>query len=71
MKTNRQIANQMLVEILAEYLVKYPNIRFSQALFNLNIVIQNGHGNWLDDYYVEPSEILNRIGNKQNEENKE
>lgn len=35
---NRQTANLEILKMLEEYFMKYPSIRFGQALANLNIV---------------------------------
>jgi hypothetical protein len=61
---DRQAANQIILNKLTEYLQANPDMRFSQALGNLNIVI-NGYDypkdNWENDYYTEPTEVLKRM----------
>lgn len=62
----RQEANRQILAVLANYIESYPDIRFSQALSNLGIVKQGGDYSvgsyWRDEYYVEPYEILKRLG---------
>ncbi len=55
---DRYSANMEILDILKEYLTTYKDIRFSQALFNLNII-----GNNTIDYfyYQEPKFILRKI----------
>lgn len=58
-------ANREIVKILAEYIEKYPDIRFSQALYNLSLVNTYESGNgpnfWYDEYHTESETILKRI----------
>ncbi len=68
---DRQTSNLLILTILSDYLKKYPDIRFSQALLNLNIVkqldVQPRHPNdwpdqrWADEFYLEPEDLLKRI----------
>lgn len=66
---NRLKDNLEVLKILKQYLISNPDIRFSQALANLNIVVRQGsafdvftqYKGWKDEYYLEPMFILNRI----------
>lgn len=60
--------NKKILEILEEYLVSNPEIRFIQALWNLKIIdneIIEGNGHDIivpiDRFYEEPNETLDRI----------
>ena len=54
--TDKRIeCNREILRKLSEYLTANPDMRFSQALMNLNIV--NGY----NDYYLEPDEVLKRM----------
>ena len=70
---DRQTSNLLILTILSDYLKKYPDIRFSQALLNLNIVkttnySATGDGDmenpiiaWADEYNLEPEQVLSRM----------
>jgi len=49
-------ANLELLRILETYLRTYPDMRFSQALINLDMVQLDK-----DDFYTEPTELLKRV----------
>jgi hypothetical protein len=56
-KPQERLANNLQVlRILEAYLRTYPDIRFSQALYNLDIVRSER-----SDFYTEPSETLRRV----------
>ena len=55
-KLDRKRYNNALLVILTDYLTKYPDIRFNQALLNLGLVVTNK-----DDYYTEPDKVLIRV----------
>jgi len=63
--TKRQVANRQLVEILATLVNQYPDLRFGQILSNFDFVLtaDSGTGGMalLDEYHVEPEEILKRV----------
>ena len=63
--TDKRIqCNQEILRKLSEYLSKYPDMRFSQALLNLNIVSDAYHhcdSYWADEFYIEPEEVLKRM----------
>lgn len=53
--------NMEILDILRQYLTTYKDIRFSQALYNLNII----NDNTLDYFfYEEPKHILRRMKEK-------
>lgn len=57
-KQARQEANAQLLSKLRKYLNNNPNIRFVQALFNLNYIKVDSNGQIIDTYNEEPSETL-------------
>lgn len=67
--SGRLHANLMIVQILKQYLEKYPDTRFGQALENLGLVKYNvdmdtGKSSWNSEYNTEPSELLKRLKNE-------
>lgn len=65
---NRKEGNEKLLQLLKDYLEANPDIRFIQALWNLNIIddkIIEGNGHdivvLVDRFYEEPDETLKRI----------
>ncbi len=70
MSEARLNTNLQVLEILRAYLVANPDIRFSQAIYNLNIVTDAPAGcyedsfharDWTDDYNLEPWDLLARL----------
>jgi hypothetical protein len=66
MDKRRLESNRVILDILKNYIEEYPDMRFSQALFNLNIIraeIVNGNENIsiVDDYYLEPWDLLSKM----------
>ena len=65
----RKTANEEILSILKEYLENHPEIRFVQALWNLNIIriskekMFNDNYIIVDDFYEEPTDTLKRIKN--------
>lgn len=70
-------ANRILVKILAQYIEQYPDIRFGQALSNLNMVknseayeafdLSNDRLKaqvWIDEFYLESFDLLKRVMEK-------
>lgn len=58
----RQEANLRLLEIIQDYLEKYPSLRFGQVLVNLNILEPTDNTAVVKDpYYDEPMAMLDRI----------
>lgn len=55
---DRYSANMEILDILKKYLTTYKDIRFSQALYNLNIIDNNTIDYF---YYKEPKFILSKI----------
>ena len=53
--------NMEILDILKKYLTTYKDIRFSQALYNLNIISDDTKDYF---YYTEPKHILRRIKEK-------
>jgi hypothetical protein len=69
----RMEANLKLIEILTRLTYQYPDLRFSQMLFNFGFVkdaskdVMTATGPettrcWADEYYIESSELVKRIG---------
>lgn len=61
---NRKVHNDIILSILQTYLDKHPNIRFSQALCNLNLVKcveVNENFYWADEYHIEPHVLVERL----------
>lgn len=66
MNKNRQQDNFKILDILFEYLKKNPDIRFGQALSNLNLATHRKESElarYMDIFYEEPSETLTKIKN--------
>lgn len=63
----RQDANMEILDILKKYFTEYPDIRFSQALANLQIIqytntlAEGGHMEVIDPFNEESTDILERI----------
>lgn len=57
----RQASNFKIIEKLAEYLMKYPDLRFNQALINLGIT-EIGK----DQFYEESVTTLERMIENEN-----
>lgn len=58
----RREANNKLLMILFAYLSKYPQLRFNQALLNLEMVTSEQDASpTSSDFYVEPTVILQRV----------
>lgn len=62
----RQQANYKILEILKQQIEQQPDIRFSQLLKNMDIVleIKDDFGNllgWAGEFYVESEWLLQRI----------
>jgi hypothetical protein len=70
MNKNRQQDNFQILDILFEYLKKNPDIRFGQALSNLNLAThrllddkENRPYNNEDIFYEEPDVTLTKMKN--------
>ena len=61
---NRQESNKKLLTLLEEYISKYPNFRFIQLLWLLDIVNDD------DRFYEESEETLKIVLKKLNNSNK-
>lgn len=59
MAISRQECNQQIAFEITKYVMKHSDIRFHQALQNLNIEIPN-----TDQFYEESLETLKRIHNE-------
>ena len=59
-------ANRLIILILEQYIEEYPDIRFSQALLNLGVVVDwdGDKRAWEDDFYLESEKLLERIKNE-------
>jgi len=64
MNVTRQQANLALLQHLTDMINNNPDIRFSQALVNLELVQYLGDHTWVDDYYLEPRDLLKRVEEK-------
>lgn len=67
----RQEANRLIVKLLAEQVEKYPDIRFGQMMRNCGVIddrqfVGEGttYGYWVNEFNVEPIELLKRIQSK-------
>lgn len=62
---DRLDCNQQILEFLLQYISENPDVRFSQALFNLGIVVQADSDDfprfWKDTFGEEPSVTLKRV----------
>jgi hypothetical protein len=54
-------ANREILNLLYQYIERYPDQRFSQVLLNTDVVEMHGAGLWRDEYYKESTEILTRM----------
>lgn len=69
LKEQRIHANRLLLEQLALMINEFPDLRFSQILSNFGFVKQyvsdmngaNANYSWVDEYYLEPNELLKRV----------
>lgn len=69
---NRRKTNLEIIQILTNYLIEYPDIRFTQALYNLGIATHSiehikecdtcdATPNYRDIFYEEPEKTLAKI----------
>ena len=56
MNNNRQQYNKDIIKLLETYINKYPDIRFQQMLYNLNIIENNK-----DKFNEESKETFNKL----------
>ena len=61
---NRQNSNEAIIKILADTVKKYPDLRFGQILYILDIIRQDESGNIIDIFSEEPDDTLHRIKRK-------
>lgn len=61
---NRQNSNEAIIKILADTVKKYPDLRFGQILYILDIIRQDKSGNIIDIFSEEPDDTLRRIKRK-------
>ena len=54
----RQQANFLILSILTDYITRNPDIRFQQALWNLDLVRRDSEGEFIDDYNAESIDTL-------------
>ena len=64
MNVTRQQANLALLQHLTDMINNNPDIRFSQALVNLELVQYLGDHTCVGDYYLEPRDLLKRVEEK-------
>lgn len=60
MRDNRLQANRQILELLSDYIEQNPDIRFQQALWNLNIITRTGYAKdkvLIEDRFYEESDI--------------
>lgn len=55
---SRNANNHKILEAIQEYIDKYPEIRFGQALVNLGIIKYDSGNVIRDPFYEEPCETL-------------
>lgn len=72
---SRQISNREILKVLEKYIETYPDARFIQALWALNLITYEAYelGNIQDRkiedrFYEEPSATLQKIMEKINEQ---
>jgi hypothetical protein len=58
---SRQLANRELVEILKALVESYPDLRFSQILANYGYATREGASYWVNDFYLESVDLLERV----------
>lgn len=58
---NRLENNRKILKEICEYIEQNPDIRFIQALWNLNIINRDVKGDIVDRYYEEPEKTLLRL----------
>ena len=61
--------NLEILKKLEQYIRKYPDMRFGQALENLGLVkyhidMKNETNYWESEFYTESSELLKRLKNE-------
>lgn len=54
----RQEANRKILEVIAQKIEKYPDMRFGQLLVNLNIIQTDYEGRIMDPFYKESVNTL-------------
>lgn len=58
----RQAANLALVHMLLALVQAHPELRLGQIFKNYDFVKRRDEdGNWLDEFYVEPVDLLARV----------
>jgi hypothetical protein len=57
----RQQANLELVGILKVLVESYPDLRFAQILSSYGFVTREGANYWVNEYYMEPVDLLERV----------
>jgi len=61
-KLTRLEANLRVLDLIVKYCKRYPDQRFNQAIFNLDVVTgEAGSGLLRDEYYMESTELLKRV----------
>jgi hypothetical protein len=60
MKT-RQTANLEILDILLQQVLDFPKERFSQILYNSEAVQRGLPGQWVDEFYLESTNLLQRM----------
>lgn len=67
LKDEKLKANIELLELLRSLIYSYPNLRFSQILNNFDFVKQDftcgdsAYQVWVDEYHLEPKELVERV----------
>lgn len=57
----RQEANKVLLDKISKVVEAYPDWRFGQILYNLNIVRMDANRRIMDPFYEESTETLEKI----------
>lgn len=72
--TGRQTANLQILDMLKNYFLAYPDMRFGQALANLNVIEYDRSKltpEVVDPFYDESVDILQRVSDTVERKNKQ
>jgi hypothetical protein len=57
----RQTANLEILNILLHQILDFPEERFSQILYNSEAVQRGLSGQWVDEFYLESTDLFQRM----------
>lgn len=67
LNAQRLESNKQLIQILSILVNENPSMRFSQILSNFSFIRRydsiNGYYSWIDEYYLESKDLLERVNN--------